>query len=108
MVGGGFSRRIAVLPLAAIEAVEARTDGLGRRFHYGGLMVTASGRRMPLFGLRRLPDPDLLFGLIMGLDQHIPMRTTAREPARTACACARFRPLTADPERTLVRLTVTC
>ena len=83
MVGGGFSRRIAVLPLAAIESVEARTDGLGRRFHYGGLMVTSAGRRMPLFGLRRLPDPDLLFGLIMGLDQHIPMRTTAREHATT-------------------------
>ena len=84
MVAGGFSRRIAVLPLSSIDAVEARTDGLGRRFHYGGLLVTASGRRTPLFGLRRLPDPDLLFGLIMGLDQHIPMRTAAREPARKA------------------------
>jgi membrane protein YdbS with pleckstrin-like domain len=86
MVGGGFSRRIAVLPLSAIDAVEARTDGMGRRFHYGSLFVTSSGRRMPLFGLRRLPDPDLLFGLIMGLDGHIPMRVTPRErtsrPAR--------------------------
>lgn len=80
MVGGGFSRRIAVLPLSAIEAVEARTEGMGRRMHYGALFVTSSGRRMPLFGLRRLPDPDLLFGLIMGLDDHIPMRVTPREP----------------------------
>lgn len=77
MVGGGFSRRVAVLPLSAIEAVDARTEGLGRRLHYGRLFVTASGRRMPLFGLGRLPDPDELFGLIMGLDDHIPMTSAA-------------------------------
>jgi Bacterial PH domain len=79
MVGGNFSRRVAVLPLAAIDSVEARTEGLGRRLHYGRLLVTSSGRRLPLFGLQRLPDPDLLFGLIMGLDRRISSRVVPYE-----------------------------
>ena len=35
--------------------------------HYGGVVVGTGGRRSLLFGLRRLPDPDLLLGLLLGL-----------------------------------------
>lgn len=85
MVGGRFSRRVAVLPLSAIDSVDARTEGMGRRLHYGRIFVTSSGRRVPLFGLQRLPDPDEIFALIMGLDGHIPMSaTTPRSQAPSA------------------------
>ncbi|MGI8427829.1 MAG: hypothetical protein ACR2OB_00645, partial [Solirubrobacteraceae bacterium] len=35
--------------------------------HYGGVLVGGGEGRSLLFGLRRLPDPDLLLGLLLGL-----------------------------------------
>jgi hypothetical protein len=35
--------------------------------HYGGVVVRSGGGSGLLFGLRRLPDPDLLLGLLLGL-----------------------------------------
>jgi len=72
LFSGGLSRRVAAMPLDAIDAVEVRRPGGGRVLHYGSLVVTAGQRRGALFGLRRLPDPDLLLGLVLGLDEHIP------------------------------------
>jgi Bacterial PH domain len=72
LLAGGRSRRMAALPLEAIQSVEVRSPGTGRVLHYGSLVVTAGERRAPLFGLRRLPDPDLLMALVLGLDEQIP------------------------------------
>jgi hypothetical protein len=80
LVQGGLARRVAVVPLAAIDAIEVRSTGPGRLLRYGGLVVTTHDRRALLHGLRRLPDPDLLFGLVLGLDERIP----AAPPRRTA------------------------
>ena len=33
------------------------------------MSANSNGRRAPLLGLRRLPDPDLIFALLLGLDQ---------------------------------------
>ncbi len=78
LVTGGLSRRVAILPLRAIDQIEVRRPALGRLLHYGGLAVTVGGRRRLLFGLSRLPDPDLVFGLIMGLDVQIPASGAGR------------------------------
>ncbi len=72
LVHGGISRRVAALPLDAIhdlEIVRARPRWM---LHYGGLVVSTGGRRDLMFGLRRLPDPDLLFGLLLGLADDLP------------------------------------
>jgi hypothetical protein len=74
LVAGGLSRRVAVVPLDAVEELEVRMSALGRMLRYGGLVVSAGGRRGVLFGLRRLRDPDLVFALMLGLDEHIPAR----------------------------------
>jgi membrane protein YdbS with pleckstrin-like domain len=82
LVEGNFARKVAVLPLSAVEEVEARQTGAGRRFHYGHLLITTSGRRMSLFGLRHLPDPDLHMALVLGLDERISPRRAPRGSRR--------------------------
>jgi hypothetical protein len=49
--------------------------------HYGGVVITSGGRRGMLFGLRRLPDPDLLLGLLFGLAEERPRPRRAPVPA---------------------------
>ncbi len=82
LVEGNFARKVAVLPFSAVQEVEARSAGTGRRMHYGHLLVTTAGRRMPLFGLRRLPDPDEHLALILGLDARIAPRRAPRASKR--------------------------
>src|SRR6478672_1634659 len=72
LVHGGLSRRVAALPLDAIHDIEVIRARPGWVLHYGGLVVSTGGRRDLLFGLRRLPDPDLLFGLLLGLADELP------------------------------------
>ncbi|HSD03023.1 MAG TPA: PH domain-containing protein [Gaiellales bacterium] len=72
LVHGGLSRRVAALPLDAIHDIEIVRARPGWVFHYGGLVVTTGGRRDLMFGLRRLPDPDLLLGLLLGLADDLP------------------------------------
>jgi Bacterial PH domain len=72
LLAGGLSRRVEVMPLDAIEAIEVRRSPAGRMLRFGGLVVTTRRRRGLLFGLQRLPDPDLVFGLVLGLDDQIP------------------------------------
>jgi hypothetical protein len=67
LVHGALSRRGAALPLDSIHDIEITRARPGWVFHYGGLVVSTGGRRDLLFGLRRLPDPDLLLGLLLGL-----------------------------------------
>jgi hypothetical protein len=67
LLAGGVGSRAAVVPLQAIGDVEVFAPAAGRVLHYGGVVVGAGGRRGLLFGLRRLPDPDLLLGLLLGL-----------------------------------------
>ena len=72
LVHGGLSRRVAALPLDAIHDIEVIRARPGWVLHYGGLVISTGGRRDLLFGLRRLPDPDLLFGLLLGLADELP------------------------------------
>lgn len=72
MLSGGLGRRVEVMPLDTIQAIEVRRSAMGRLLRYGGLVITTRRRRGLLFGLQRLPDPDLLFGLVLGLDDDIP------------------------------------
>jgi hypothetical protein len=72
LVQGGISRRVAALPLDAIHDLEIVRARPGWMLHYGGLIVSTGGRRDLMFGLRRLPDPDLLFGLLLGLADDLP------------------------------------
>ena len=66
LVSGALGRRVTALPLAAIDQVEVRrVRALGPRC--GAVMITVGGRRSPLFGLRRLPHPERMMGLIMTL-----------------------------------------
>jgi hypothetical protein len=65
-------RRIDAVPLDAVHALEIVRSGPGRALHYGGLIVTTGGRRDLLLGLRQLPDPDLLFALLLGLADDLP------------------------------------
>jgi Bacterial PH domain len=80
LLSGGLSRRVAVVPLDTIEEIAVRRSAPGRLLRYGSLVVVASGRRGPLFGLRQVPDPDLVFGLVLGLDGRIPSRPRRRPP----------------------------
>ncbi|MGN6377843.1 MAG: PH domain-containing protein [Gaiellales bacterium] len=86
LVSGGLSRRVAVMPLDTVDGVEVRASGLGRLLRYGGLVVSTRGHRGVLFGLRRLPDPDLVFGLVLGLDERITARTRRIAQPRPAGA----------------------
>jgi hypothetical protein len=72
LVHGRLSKRAAALPLDAIHDIEAIRARPGWMLHYGGLVVSTGGRRDLLFGLRRLPDPDLLLGLLLGLADDLP------------------------------------
>jgi hypothetical protein len=67
LLAGGLGSRAAIVPLQAIGDVEVFAPAAGRMLHYGGVVVGTGGRRSLLFGLRRLPDPDLLLGLLLGL-----------------------------------------
>jgi hypothetical protein len=67
LLAGGLSRRAAVFPLSAISNIEIVRPAAGRVLHYGGVLVGGGAERTLLFGLRRLPDPDLLLGLLLGL-----------------------------------------
>jgi len=67
LVAGALAQRAEVMPLAAISDIEIVCPAAGRVLHYGGVVVAAGGRRGLLLGMRRLPDPDLLLGLLLGL-----------------------------------------
>jgi hypothetical protein len=67
LLAGGLGQRAAVVPLSAISDIEIVCPAAGRMLHYGGVVVHRGGRCDLLFGLRRLPDPDLLLGLLLGL-----------------------------------------
>jgi membrane protein YdbS with pleckstrin-like domain len=67
LLAGGLGSRAAIVPLQSIGDVEVFAPAVGRVLHYGGVVVGTGGRRGLLFGLRRLPDPDLLLGLLLGL-----------------------------------------
>jgi Bacterial PH domain len=82
LVRGRASRRATALPLQAIHDLEIVHTGAGRLLHYGGLVVNAGGRRDLLFGLRRLPDPDLVFGLLVGLADELAAPAPAPLPRR--------------------------
>lgn len=72
LLHGAISRRVAALPLDAVHDIEVVRARPGWVLHYGGLVVSTGGRRDLLFGLRRLPDPDLLLGLLLGLADELP------------------------------------
>jgi hypothetical protein len=75
LLAGGLSQRAAVFPLSAISDIEIVRPAAGRVLHYGGVVVGGGAGRSLLFGLRRLPDPDLLLGLLLGLaDESAGMR----------------------------------
>jgi membrane protein YdbS with pleckstrin-like domain len=85
LIAGGLGSRAAVVPLQAIGDVEVFSPAAGRVLHYGGVVVGTGGRRGLLFGLRRLPDPDLLLGLLLGLAEE-------RRDARPRWAAAALTP----------------
>jgi membrane protein YdbS with pleckstrin-like domain len=66
---GVLVRRTTAVRLSQLDDVEIVRGGAGRLLDYGGVRVTASGRRGLLFGLGRLPEPDLVFGLLLGLEE---------------------------------------
>jgi membrane protein YdbS with pleckstrin-like domain len=72
LFAGGLAQQAAVVPLHAITDIEIVRPPAGRMLHYGGVVVSSGGRRGLLFGLRRLPDPDLLLGLLFGLAEERP------------------------------------
>ena len=84
LLAGGLGQRAAIVPLSAISDIEIVCPVPGRVLHYGGVVVGSGGRRGLLFGLRRLPDPDLLLGLLLGLAED-----GATRPRRTPAAVAR-------------------
>jgi hypothetical protein len=79
MLVAGPLRRSRSLPLDDVDEVEIEARGLGRLLHFGGLVVEADGERELLFGLDHLPDPDLVFALLVGLAVE---REDAREASR--------------------------
>jgi hypothetical protein len=69
LTSGLLSRRVSALPLHVLDDLQIHVSGTGRLLRYGCVVANAHGRRGPLFGLRRLPDPDLIFALLLGLDE---------------------------------------
>jgi hypothetical protein len=88
LLAGGLGRRAAIVSLSAISEIEVVRSAPGRTLHYGGVVVRTGGRRGPLFGLRRLPDPDLLLGLLLGLAED---RATQRQWAAAVPASSVLR-----------------
>jgi hypothetical protein len=88
LLGGGLGQRAAIVPLSAISDIEIVCTAAGRMLHYGGVVMHSGGRRDLLFGLRRLPDPDLLLGLLLGLAEDRATRPHWT-PARVAPAMLR-------------------
>jgi membrane protein YdbS with pleckstrin-like domain len=84
LVSGRLARRTEIVPLHAISDVEIVSSGAGRALHYGGVVVCTGGRRGLLFGLRRLPDPDELLALLLGLAEE----GVALQPRRSRAAAA--------------------
>ena len=84
LLAGGLGQRAAVFPLSAISDIEIVRPAAGRVLHYGGVLVGAGGGRGLLFGLRRLPDPDLLLGLLLGLADEAPGTRPRWTPAALA------------------------
>jgi hypothetical protein len=80
----GRGGQAAIVPLSAISDVEVVCPAAGRMLHYGGVVVHRGGGSELLFGLRRLADPDLVLGLLLGLAED---RATAR-PRWTPSALA--------------------
>ena len=64
-----LSRRVAAISLDDLYDLQIHVSGFGRLLRYGCVIANISGRRAPLLGLRRLPDPDLIFALLLGLDE---------------------------------------
>jgi hypothetical protein len=79
---GTLSRRVTSVPLHALHDLQIHVSGAGRVLRYGSVIVTANGRRAPLLGLRRLPDPDLVFALLLGLEDEYVARPEP-PPVRT-------------------------
>jgi hypothetical protein len=69
LTSGLVSRRVSAMPLHALDDLQVHVSGMGRVLRYGCVVANAHGRRGPLFGLRRLPDPDLVFALLLGLEE---------------------------------------
>jgi membrane protein YdbS with pleckstrin-like domain len=78
---GMLSRRMTAVPLEDLHDLQIHVTGPGRLLRYGAVIVSANGRRGPLLGLTRLPDPDLVFGLLMGLEEELEWYEP--EPSRT-------------------------
>jgi len=71
VTSGTLSRRVSSVPLHTLDDLYIHLSGAGRILRYGCVIVTAGGRRGPLLGFRRMPDPDLVFALLLGLeDEH--------------------------------------
>jgi uncharacterized membrane protein YdbT with pleckstrin-like domain len=73
MLSGAFSRRATAVSLDALHDLQVHLSGTGRVLRYGSVIVTTGGHRGPLLGLRRIPHPDLVFALLLGLEQPRPV-----------------------------------
>jgi hypothetical protein len=78
LVHGPLRRREA-LELDDIGSVAVDASLLGRKLHYGGVVVEVDGDEELLFGMRHVPDPDLVMALVLGLAEDAP---AAFAPAR--------------------------
>ncbi len=88
LAGGRLGQKAASVPLDAVDEVEIASSAAGRALHFGGLVVCAGGRRGLLFGLRRLPDPDVLLALLLGLAEDDPPPRRRRSGPAAAWALA--------------------
>jgi hypothetical protein len=77
---GMLSRRVTAVPLEDLHDLQIHVSGPGRMLRYGAVIASANGRRGPLLGLTRLPDPDLVFALLMGLEHELDL--SGPEPPR--------------------------
>jgi len=68
MTSGTLSRRVVAVSLADLHDLQIHLSGAGRVLRYGSVIATTAGRRGPLLGLRRIPQPDLVFALLLGLE----------------------------------------
>jgi hypothetical protein len=74
LVTGMLGRRVLSISLDGICDLSIGMSGPGRVLRYGRVEVNVNGRRGPLFGLRRLRDPDLVVALLLGLSEPAPVR----------------------------------